>query len=253
MSASARLGKIASHLELNYETVRQVIKKLDGRYVAVRAAKNQHELTQFTILKYKTVRDFAPSTSADSTQDGSNGLLPAAEWEAKTLPPEKSGKQRRNNSRNTLIEQYLSDPNNNSNKKKKENPCVESKDSTGSSSSFSDSRCSHDPCCKSVPWHICRIIAEASGLESTSFPPKDLSNAKALRTVPDDEIRGTVLYMIETGGDFWNRKRRINPAAVQDSLPLYRKRLPDQRQPPGAAADLNPLDTLAAQGVAVCR
>ena len=136
--------------------------------------------------------------------------------------------------------------------KKKENTCVESKDSTGSSSSFSDSRCSHDPCCKSVPWHICRIIAEASDLESTAFPPKDLRNAKALGGVPDDDIRGTVLYMVETGGDFWNRKRRIYPAAVQDNLPLYRKHLCDQKQPPEAAG-LNPLETLAAQGVAVCR
>ena len=89
-------------------------------------------------------------------------------------------------------------------------------------------------------------------IESISFPPKDLCNAKALRAVPDDDIRGTVLYMVEMGDDFWNRKRRIDPAAVRDSLPLYRKHLCDQKQPPEAAG-LNPLKTLAAQGVAVCR
>ena len=83
-------------------------------------------------------------------------------------------------------------------------------------------RCSHDPRCKSLPWHITAIIAESADVEPV-FSAKELGQAKALADVPDDEIRGTVAYMIETNGEWWGRKMRILPANVADQLPLWQK------------------------------
>ena len=83
-------------------------------------------------------------------------------------------------------------------------------------------RCSHDPRCKTVPGHIAVIIAESADIEPV-FSPKELGQAKALANVSDNEIRGTVDYMLAEHGDFWGRKARITPSAVRDNLPLFRK------------------------------
>ena len=92
-----------------------------------------------------------------------------------------------------------------------------------SRTTFDSSTCLHSPKCKNRPWHICSLIAEAAELEATSFTKAELSQGKQLAEVPDDDIRGTVVYMREVNGDFWGRKKRITPAAVVDNLPLYRK------------------------------
>ena len=83
-------------------------------------------------------------------------------------------------------------------------------------------RCQHSPPCKTLPWHICVLIAETGELEPNSFPGADLNQAKQLARVSDSEIRGTVRHMLEVNGEFWGRKKRITPAAVLDSLPLHR-------------------------------
>ena len=67
------------------------------------------------------------------------------------------------------------------------------------------------------------IIAKTGNLEPSGFPTADLSQAKQLAREPDDDIRGTVVYMLEVNGDFWGRKKRITPAVVLDNLLLYRK------------------------------
>ncbi len=94
---------------------------------------------------------------------------------------------------------------------------------SNSKTALEPGRCQHSPQCKTLPWHICAVIAEAAELEATSFTKAELSQAKQLAEEPDDDIRGTVVYMREVNGDFWGRKKRITPAAVVDNLPLYRK------------------------------
>ena len=84
-------------------------------------------------------------------------------------------------------------------------------------------RCQHSPPCKTLPWHICSLIAGAAELEGASLTKVELNQAKQLAEVPDDDIRGAVAYMLEVNGEFWGRKKRITPAAALDSLPLYRK------------------------------
>ena len=41
------------------------------------------------------------------------------------------------------------------------------------------------------------IIAKTGNLEPSGFPTADLSQAKQLAREPDDDIRGTVVYMLE--------------------------------------------------------
>ena len=85
-------------------------------------------------------------------------------------------------------------------------------------------RCSHSPQCKGLPWHVCTVIAEAGGLEVVAgFLDEELKQAKALADVSDSDIRGTVAYMLEVKGDFWNRQAKITPSAVLKNLPLYLK------------------------------
>jgi hypothetical protein len=207
------LSQIGAHLGLHYETVRRAVKWLEGRYIEVLPAKNQHDLTRFKILKYKTVRDFAPSATADGTEVGSNPPLPTAELEADGLPPAKSGKQRRSNPRRQLKTSDLQAPKNVKKKTNKKKP-VESTDSTGSDRSSLDSRCTHQPRCRGLPWHICRVIAEQSGLGTDAFPPKDLRNAKALVETSDDEVRGTVRYMLDVNGDFGVGQPCVNGSTI---------------------------------------
>ena len=94
---------------------------------------------------------------------------------------------------------------------------------SNSKTALEPGRCQHSPQCKTLPWHICMIIAETGELEPGGFPRADLRQAKELAGVPDSEIRGTVTYMIEVNGDFWGTKKRITPTNVSDNLPLYRK------------------------------
>ena len=94
---------------------------------------------------------------------------------------------------------------------------------SNSKTALEPGRCQHSPQCKTLLWHICAVIAEASDLDPVGFSPADLNQAKKLAQTSDSEIGGTVAYLLEVNGDFWGRRKRITAATVLDSLPLYRK------------------------------
>ena len=112
---------------------------------------------------------------------------------------------------------------------------------SNSKTALEPGRCQHSPQCKTFPWHVCVVIAEAGELEPNSFPGADLNQAKQLADAADADIGGTVRHMLEMNGDFWGRKKRITPAAVLDNLPLYRKRRQSRangQTPPMTEAEL---------------
>ena len=120
-------------------------------------------------------------------------------------------------------------------------PASEKRAVSNSKTALEPGRCQHSPQCKTLPWHVCVVIAEAGELEPNSFPRADLNQAKQLADVADADVRGTVRHMLEMNGDFWGRKKRITPAAVLDNLPLYRKRRQSRangQAPPMTEAEL---------------
>ena len=120
-------------------------------------------------------------------------------------------------------------------------PAFPKRAGSNSKTSLEPGRCQHSPQCKTLPWHVCVVIAEVGELERNSFPRADLNQAKQLADAADADIRGTVRHMLEVNGDFWGRKKRITPAAVVDSLPLYRKSRQSQANghaPPMTEAEL---------------
>jgi hypothetical protein len=56
------IGQLASDLKMHRITMQKIINKdLKGKYISITPGKNQHAQTDFLILKYKTVADFACS------------------------------------------------------------------------------------------------------------------------------------------------------------------------------------------------
>lgn len=67
------IGQLASDLKMHRVTMQKIISDhLKDKYISINPGKNQHQQTEFTILKYKTVNDFACSqnttTKATSTE-----------------------------------------------------------------------------------------------------------------------------------------------------------------------------------------
>ena len=83
------------------------------------------------------------------------------------------------------------------------------------------------PTPKLTPGEVCKVIAEAGGLEFDRPLDKDLANSKRLlKDHPEltaDDVASVVAYMLGENPDFWNRKTPIDPAAIRKHLPLYRK------------------------------
>ena len=78
-----------------------------------------------------------------------------------------------------------------------------------------------------TPFRALEIIAQAGGLELGKPPAKDLKLAKdligAYGDLTEDDVRLTVAHLLKADPGYWNVRRRIDPAAIREHLPIARK------------------------------
>jgi len=64
------MGDLANELGISKNTVATACKKLNGEYIEYQPAKNRHGVTIFTILKFKTMRDFMKLNKSSNSSPG---------------------------------------------------------------------------------------------------------------------------------------------------------------------------------------
>lgn len=86
-----KISDVAADLEVDYKTIHAALNKLKGKYIAIKPAKNQHSLTEFKILKYKTVDDFSQGEQLPKSPVATGEATPVAKGEQvdKRLPKQK--------------------------------------------------------------------------------------------------------------------------------------------------------------------
>jgi hypothetical protein len=111
-----KIRDIASELEIDYKTTHTALTKLKKlKYITIKTAKNQHSLTEFKILKYKTVSDFLKKEQHPNS--------PQADTQATTqATPEATEKQRKSTVKNDNNITDLQDHNNTRIKEVKNKP-----------------------------------------------------------------------------------------------------------------------------------
>lgn len=100
-----KISDIASDIEIDYKTVHLALSKLKDKYITIKPAKNQHSLTEFKILKYKTVYDFAKIEQQPESPVATPEAPPVAKGEQlpKLLPKQRESTVE-NSSNNTNLQ-----------------------------------------------------------------------------------------------------------------------------------------------------
>lgn len=99
-----KISDIASDIEIDYKTVHLALNKLKDKYITIKPAKNQHSLTEFKILKYKTVYDFAKVEQQPESPVATPEAPPVAKGEQlpKLLPKQKESTVENSNNNTSL-------------------------------------------------------------------------------------------------------------------------------------------------------